>query len=258
MEFIDTHSHLFVEEFAEDLPAVIERAKQAGVSRVYMPNIDLESIQPMLDIVARYPGYCYPMMGLHPTSVDAEYKRVLVAMKTMLDENPIYVGIGEVGLDFYWDTTWRKEQEAVFDTQMQWALERNLPLIIHCREAFDAMYQLMRPYQSESSLRGIFHSFTGTKEEAEKMLEFSGFYLGINGVVTFKKSTLPDVLPIIPLERLVLETDSPYLAPVPYRGKRNESAYVKFVLEKVADILSVPVSVVAETTTRNAQMLFRA
>lgn len=258
MNMIDTHSHLFTDEFSEDLPQVIERAKETGVSFVYMPNIDLDSIEPMLEVASRYKNYCFPMMGLHPTSVDSEYQEVLRQMKVMLKNNPIYVGIGEVGLDFYWDTTWRKEQEAALDVQIQWALEYELPLVIHCREAFDSLYDLMLPYKSESKLRGVFHSFTGDETQAERMLEFPGFYLGINGVVTFKKSSLPDVLPLIPLDRLVLETDSPYLAPVPYRGKRNESAYVKLVLERVAAILSLPVSSVAETTTKNAQLLFQA
>lgn len=255
MNLIDTHSHLFVEEFADDLPAVIERAKTAGVVKVLMPNIDASTVEPLLAACAAYPDYCYPMMGLHPTSVDADCMRVLSELKPLFSQHP-FIAVGEVGLDFYWDTTYRLEQERVFDCQVQWALDYNLPLVIHCREAYESMYRILLPYITEPQLRGVFHSFTGSADEAGRLMEFPGFRFGVNGVVTFKKSHLPEVLPLITVNRLLLETDSPYLSPVPKRGRRNESAYVVHVLQKVSEVLALPLAVVAETTTRNAVELF--
>ncbi|WP_321520079.1 TatD family hydrolase [uncultured Bacteroides sp.] len=255
MNFIDTHSHLFVEEFAEDLPLVIQRAKAVGVSRIYMPNIDCSTIQPLLDTVARYPDYCFPMIGLHPTSVNIGFREELSVMKKMLEQPHSFVAIGEVGMDLYWDRTYLCEQFEAFETQLQWSAEYKLPLIIHSRDSFDEVYQVMKRNE-DKELKGIFHSFTGTKEEAELLLQFDGFYLGINGVVTFKKSALPEVLRSVPLERIVLETDSPYLTPAPNRGKRNESANVKDTLLKLAAIYQCPAEEVAEITTRNALKIF--
>jgi len=255
MNFIDTHSHLFLEEFAEDLPLVIQRAKAAGVSRIYMPNIDCSTIKPLLETVARFPDYCFPMIGLHPTSVNADFRGELSTMRKMLEQPNSFVAIGEVGMDLYWDQTFLQEQMDAFDTQVQWAAEYNLPLVIHSRDSFDEVYQVIKRNE-EKELRGIFHSFTGTKEEADQLLQFEGFYLGINGVVTFKKSTLPEVLKSVPLDRIVLETDSPYLTPVPNRGKRNESANVKDTLLKLAAIYQCPAEEVAEITTRNASKVF--
>ena len=257
MEFIDTHSHLFLEEFKEDLPEVIERAKSIGVSKVFMPNIDNSTISDMLRVASQYAGYCYPMIGLHPTSVDENYEIELKQMKEMLDLSNNFVGIGEVGLDLYWDKTYRMQQESAFVTQLQWAIEYKLPLIIHCREAFDELYALMFPYIEDTNLRGIFHSFTGTKAEADKLLSFKNFKLGINGVVTFKKTILPDVLKDVPINRIVLETDSPYLTPVPNRGKRNESANVKDVLNKLAEIYEISSEKMAELTNKNALEVFK-
>lgn len=251
MNLVDSHSHLFLDEFAEDLSQVIERAKQNGVTHVFMPNIDSSTIEPMRGVCAAYPGYCFPMIGLHPTSVDGSYERELEIVRRELDAHKDYVAIGEIGMDLYWDQTFLKEQLIVLDRQLAWALETNLPVVIHCREAFDYIYKVLEPYR-ETSLRGIFHSFTGTLEEARQMMTFSNFLLGINGVVTFKKSSLPDVLSEIPLERIVLETDSPYLAPVPHRGKRNESAYLRDTLMKVSDIYGVSADKVAEVTSGNA------
>lgn len=253
---IDTHSHLFVEEFADDLPQVIERARAAGVERIYMPNIDDTTVDDLLSVCARYPGYCFPMLGFHPTSVDAEAMQKVTRLKTRLVEGHPYVGIGEVGMDLYWDKTYLKEQQAVLDEQIQWALEWDLPLIIHCREAFPQLFEVMRPYKN-TPLSGIFHSFTGNREEAEEVLSYSRFMLGMNGVVTFKKSTLPEVLQEIPMNRLVLETDSPYLAPVPHRGKRNESSFVRNVAMKLADLYEVSVSEVERQTTLNALKVFK-
>lgn len=256
-KIIDTHSHLFVEEFGKDRSEVMRRAREAGIVHILMPNIDLASVAPMLGVCAEYEGYCHPMIGLHPTEVNAGYRDVLAQMKAMLDSSPqTFVAVGEVGLDFYWDVTYKKEQLAVLDEQIAWALEYDLPVVIHSREAFPELYALFSHYK-DAPLRGVFHSFTGTADEAQALLEFSGFMLGINGVVTFKKSTLPEALREVPLSRLVVETDSPYLAPVPYRGKRNESAYVVRVVEKLAEIYGVRPEVVAEQTYANAVELFR-
>jgi TatD DNase family protein len=255
MNFIDTHSHLFLEEFAEDLPLVMQRAKAVGVSRIYMPNIDCSTIKPLLDTVARYPDYCFPMIGLHPTSVNSGFREELKVMKEMLEQSHPFVAIGEVGMDLYWDRTFINEQFEAFETQIQWSAEYQLPLVIHSRDSFEEVYQVIKRNE-DKKLKGIFHSFTGTKEEAERLLQFNGFYLGINGVVTFKKSTLPEVLKSIPLERIVLETDSPYLTPAPNRGKRNESANVKDTLLKLAAIYQCPAEEVAEITTRNALKIF--
>ncbi len=257
MEFIDTHSHLFAEEYSDDLKEVIDRAKEVGVSKICMPNIDCSSIEAMLKISGRYKGYCYSMIGLHPTSVEMNYREQLNEMRHLLHAPNEFVGIGEVGLDFYWDKTYLRQQLDAFHIQLQWALEYQLPLIIHCRDAFEEMVDLMQPYIKEASLRGIFHSFAGTEKEAEKLLQFSGFKLGINGIVTFKKSSLPLTLKMIPLARLVLETDSPYLAPAPNRGKRNESANVKEVGRKLSEIYGLTIQEVADITTRNALEVFR-
>ena len=256
MTFIDTHSHLFLEEFTDDLPEVIDRAKTAGVSKIFMPNIDCSTIEVMLKVTKQYEGYCYAMMGLHPTSVNENYREELAEMKRLLDLPNSYAAIGEIGMDLYWDKTFLKEQTEVFDTQIQWALEYGLPVVIHSRESFDEVYSVIKNY-SDTGLTGIFHSFTGTLDEALKLLEFGSFKLGINGVVTFKKSTLPEVLKHIPLERIVLETDSPYLTPVPNRGKRNESANVKDTLIKLAEIYQQDVEMVAKVTTESALRVFK-
>lgn len=255
MKLVDSHSHLFLEEFAEDLPQVIARAQAAGVTHIFMPNIDSTTIEPMLRVCAQYPGYCFPMMGLHPTSVDADYEKELEIVARQLTQPNEFVAIGEIGVDLYWDTTYVEEQLLVFRQQIEWALEYDLPIVIHCRDAFDYIYKVMEAYKS-APLRGIFHSFTGSAAEAARILEFPGFYIGINGVVTFKKSTLPRVLQEVPLERIVLETDSPYLTPVPNRGKRNESANVKDTLAKIAEIYCQPPGEVASVTTGNSLKVF--
>ena len=255
MRLIDSHSHLFLEEFAEDLPQVMARAREAGVTHIFMPNIDSTTIGPMLRVCREYKGYCYPMIGLHPTSVNETYEQELAIVRERLSAPNYFVAIGEIGLDLYWDRTFLKEQLLVFERQIEWALEYELPVVIHTREAFDYIYKVMEPYK-KTALRGIFHSFTGTPEEAARLLEFDGFMLGINGVVTFKKSTLPETLLTVPLERIVLETDSPYLTPVPNRGKRNESANVKDTLAKVAEIYQKSLEYVAQVTSENALKVF--
>lgn len=257
MEIIDTHSHLFTEEFSADLPEVIARAKEAGVTRVYMPNIDVSSVEDMLRVSRAYEGYCFPMIGLHPTSVSGGYRAELADLKRMLDtpEHP-FVAIGEVGIDLYWDTRFKEEQIDAFRQQVEWALAYDLPVIIHCRSAVDELVTVLEDYR-DSSLTGIFHSFGGTVKEAKRLLSFKGFMLGINGVLTFKKSLLPEVLATcVPMNRLVLETDAPYLAPVPYRGKRNESSYIKQTLKSLASVYGKEISYMARITSNNAKKVF--
>ena len=253
---IDTHSHIFEPDFADDLPEVIARAKEIGVEKIFMPNIDDTSVDAMLGVCRQYPGYCFPMLGFHPTSVDAGAMPKVKEMKKRLTEGHPYIAIGEVGLDLYWDKTYVKEQQMVLEEQIQWALEWELPLVIHCREAFPELFDVLKPYK-ETKLTGVFHSFTGTVNEAMELLDYSRFMVGINGVVTFKKSTLPEALKVLPLERLVLETDSPYLAPVPFRGKRNESSYVKRVAVKLAELYGVEIGEVERQTTANALKVFK-
>jgi TatD DNase family protein len=254
---IDTHSHIFSEEFNEDLSEVIARAKEIGVEKIFMPNIDDTSVEDMLNVCQAYPDYCFPMIGFHPTSVegpDAIYK--VREMKKRLVEGHPYIAVGEVGLDLYWNKTWLKEQQLILDEQIQWALEWNLPLVIHCREAFPELFQVLEPYK-HTELTGVFHSFTGTVDEARELMDYSRFMIGINGVVTFKKSILPEVLQEVPLTKLVLETDSPYLAPVPFRGKRNETSYVKRVAVKLAELYGREIGEVERQTTENALKVFK-
>lgn len=252
---IDTHTHLFCEEFDDDRELALIRAKQAGVSRLFMPNIDDTSTEALLDMCEKHKE-CYPLMGLHPTSVDSSWEERLSKVEKVLRSGRKFYGIGEVGLDLYWDKTYVNEQKRAFNTQIEWALEFDLPLIIHCRNAHNELMECMSPYK-ESQLRGIFHSFGGDTAEAASLLEFKNFMLGINGIVTFKKSSLPETLSQIPLERIVLETDSPYLAPVPHRGQRNESAFIVSTAEKLAAIYEVPIEKIAQQTTTNALKVFQ-
>ena len=253
---IDTHTHLFVEEFDGDRELALIRAREAGVTRLFMPNIDDASVEQMLALCDEHEG-CYPMIGLHPTSVDADWKIRLERVERWLHSDRRFYGIGEVGLDLYWDKTYLKEQVEVLHRQIEWALTYGLPLVIHCRAACSELLEVLSRYDKKS-LTGIFHSFTGTEEEALRLLDYPGFMLGINGVVTFKKSTLPAVLASsVPLERLVLETDSPYLAPVPYRGKRNESAFIVKVAERLSEVYGVPMAGIASVTSANALKVFK-
>ncbi len=255
MNLVDTHSHIYLEEFSDDLSSVITRAREAGLTHIFLPNIDKESIEPMLQVCRKYPALCYPMMGLHPTSVDLSYQEQLAVVEEQLKSNPEFVAVGEIGLDLYWDKTWLPQQLDAFDRQIRWALEYQLPIVVHCRDAFDELHQSLLPYRY-SGLTGVFHSFTGTPEDARKLMQFSGFLFGINGVVTFRNSSLPATLKEIPLEKIVLETDAPYLTPVPFRGKRNESAYVRYTLSKVAEIYHKTEADVAKITSDNALRLF--
>lgn len=258
MNFIDTHTHLDGEEFREDLPEVVKRAQEAGVSKVFVPAIDLPSVQTVMEVCRQYPGYAYPMIGLHPEEVKSDWQQVLSEMKPLLESSDgEVIAIGEVGLDYYWSREFEQEQLAAFEEQVRWSVETRLPLMIHCRKAQNEMVTLLKRYKADLP-GGVFHCFTGNAREAEELLQFDRFVLGIGGVLTFKKSHLPEVLPaVVPLDRVVLETDSPYMAPVPMRGKRNESAYVKYVLEKLAESYGVAPEVIAEATNANVERVFK-
>ena len=255
MTFTDTHTHLDGEEFKADLPDVISRAKEQGVGRVFIPAIDLKSVDTVLDVCRQFPGYAFPMIGLHPEEVKADWEMQLDAMKSRFNEAP-FIAIGEVGLDFYWDRTFEREQLLAFEAQVEWAVEVQLPLMIHCRKAQNELVHILKKYESRLS-GGVFHCFTGNQKEAEQLLQFKRFALGIGGVLTFKSSHLREDLPAsVPLERIVLETDSPYMAPVPHRGERNESAFVHFVLEKLAEVYGVSADKVAQVTEENVRRIF--
>lgn len=257
MYFIDTHTHLDGHEFDDDRDEVIARAKAAGVGKVFIPAIDLPSVDTVLAVCASHPDYAYPMIGLHPEEVKADWRDVLARMKTRLDiTGHPFIAIGEVGLDFYWSREFEKEQLEAFEEQVQWSVEYRLPLMIHCRKGQNEMVRILRRYERELP-GGVFHCFTGNEKEAAELLNFSNFALGIGGVLTFKKSHLPEVLPAaVPLSRIVLETDSPYMAPVPMRGKRNESAFTLYVLKRLAECYGVSEDEVADVTTANANHLF--
>lgn len=249
---IDTHSHIYGPEFDDDRAEVLQRARLAGVDKVLLPNINEESIARMLQVAKEYPDMCYPMMGLHPEDVKEDWAQVLERMEMQLDD---MIAVGEVGLDFYWDTTFRKEQIEAFERQICWAVERNLPLVIHMRKAEQELLEVMERHKSDG-LRGVFHCFGGSKETASRMLKHEGFVLGIGGVVTFKNSRLAETLRHVPLDRIVLETDAPYLAPVPYRGKRNEPSYVAHVARFLSDIYNVSEEEVNDVTNLAVKRVF--
>ncbi len=257
---IDTHTHLDGEEFASDRAEVISRAKAASVERVFIPAIDYKSCHSVVDFCREYEGYAYPMLGLHPEEVKADYREQLDLIHQYITDQraqgtPV-LAIGEIGLDYYWSREFEKEQLDAFRTQVEWAVEMQLPLMIHCRKGQNEMVRLLDEYRGKLS-GGVFHCFTGNEKEARQLLQFDNFVLGIGGVLSFKKSHLPEVLAAtVPLERIVLETDSPYMAPVPMRGNRNESAYVKHVLEKLADTYGLPVEKVDRITTATASRVF--
>lgn len=255
---IDTHTHIDGEEFAEDRALAVQRAKEAGVEKVFVPAIDLKSVSSVLQTCRQFPGYAYPMIGLHPEEVKADWRNQLAQMKPMLDDpNHPFIAIGEVGLDYYWSREFEAEQLQAFEEQVEWAAEYDLPLMIHCRKAQNEMVHILKRHENELVRGGVFHCFTGNEKEAEQLLQFDNFVLGIGGVLTFKKSHLPEVLAGIPIDRIVIETDSPYMAPVPMRGKRNESAYVAFVLNRIAEIYGISEDEADRRTTTNALRIFR-
>lgn len=254
MSLIDTHAHLFAEEFQEDLHEVVARAREAGVEKVFLPNIDATSVPALKRCVVDYPGFFYPMMGLHPTSVERDWEKQLTSIYPELNAGD-YIAVGEIGIDLYWDTSLREEQVKVFEEQLKWSIEKDLPVSIHFRNATEEVIKSIRRVGAQS-LRGVFHSFGGAKAELEAILELNNFLVGINGVVTFKNSGLSETLKHCPADRLVLETDSPYLAPVPYRGKRNESAYLSYVVTQLAGIWNKSEEDITLITSRNALRLF--
>ncbi len=253
--FIDTHTHLYSEEFNDDRTYLIDAAIAKGVTKFYLPNVDSESITGMLKLEQHYPENCFPMMGLHPCSVKENYMQELATVKKWLDKRP-FSAIGEIGIDLYWDKTFIKEQELVFKQQIDWALEFNYTIVIHCRNAFDEIYAILKSYLKLP--KGIFHCFSGNIEQARQVLALHNFKLGIGGVVTFKNSGLDKVVEQIELHHLVLETDAPYLAPVPFRGKRNESGYIPLIAEKIATLKGITIEEVALATTKNALEIFES
>lgn len=256
MGYIDTHAHLNDEAFSEDLETVIANAKTAGAERLLLPATDLASTQQVAAIAEKYPQLCFPMIGLHPEDVTPDKMKELPEMEKLLSATHPYVAIGEVGLDFYWDSTYAKEQCEALRIQIEWALTYHLPLMIHCRKAQDELLSILSEFPKEQ-LTGVFHCFSGTVEEAEAFLEYTHFCLGIGGIVTFKKSTLPEVLSeVVPLSRIVLETDCPYMAPTPNRGKRNEPAFIPLIVEKLAQIYQTTPQQIISVTTQNAMNMF--
>lgn len=269
MKIVDTHTHLDGEEFDEDRSEVILRAKEAGVGMVFLPAIDVKTSEAVLKLSHEYPGYAYPMIGLHPEEVKADWKEQLKKIEAILDAhltavdglNGIkyksdYIAIGEIGLDFYWSREFEKEQLEAFEKQVEWSCETGLPLMIHCRKAQNEMLHILRKWKDKLP-GGVFHCFTGNQQEAKELLEYDNFVLGIGGVSTFKSSHLREDLPAaVPLERIVLETDSPYMAPVPYRGKRNESAFVVQVMKTLAAAYGVSEEEVAKVTNQNVERVF--
>ena len=253
MYLIDTHTHVYDHQFSLDRNEAMQRALDAGVKMMLLPNVDASTIAPMLELYEQFPDCTRVMMGLQPEEVKEDYKEVLSLMEKEL-ERGIYVGVGEIGLDFYWDATYEKQQLDAFETQLDWAKQLGLPLSIHCRNAFDKMVRILE-HKQDGGLRGIMHCFTGTEEEAKAYLEL-GFHLGLGGVTTYKNCGVKDYLPSLPINRIVLETDAPYLAPVPCRGKRNEPAFLVHTAQKIADVLQIPVEELAEVTTKNVQSLF--
>jgi TatD DNase family protein len=253
MKLIDTHAHLYLHHFKDDIEFVIERAKNNAVYKVVLPNIDSESINSMLLLAGKFPEFFYPAMGVHPGSVKENYLDELEIVKSKLSEHS-FVAVGEIGIDCYWDTTFLKEQIYSFEYQLELANQHHLPVIIHCRDSFDLIIESLEKFRGK--VKGVFHAFTGNLTQAEQIIGF-GFNIGIGGVVTFKNSGLPDVVSKIPMEVIMLETDSPYLTPTPHRGKRNESAYILNIAERIAEIKNISLEEVSNITTGNALTLFK-
>ena len=273
MKFIDTHIHLDGEEFAPDIDQVVERAREAGVQRMFLPAIDVKSCHSVLATCQRFPDLCFPMLGLHPEEVRSDWRSSLEQIKEIIHSSllsfpssarlPVAfplsskaIAIGEVGLDYYWSREFEQEQLEAFEEQVRWSVETRLPLMIHCRKAQNELVAILRRYKDDLP-GGVFHCFTGNDVEARQLLEFPNFVLGIGGVLTFKKSHLPEVLPAnVPLNRIVLETDAPYMAPVPMRGQRNESAFITYIIEKLAESYGVSTEVICEQTNENVSRIF--
>ncbi len=252
MKLIDTHCHLYSEEFKDDIDAVIRRAREEGVAKFYLPAIDSSCLDAMLQLETDYPNECIAMMGLHPCYVKENYKDELKLVEEQLAKRS-FAAVGEIGLDFYWDKTFTEQQYEAFELQMLWALDKELPIVIHTRNAMQETINRVKPFAAKG-LKGIFHCFSGSYESAKQIIDLD-FMLGIGGVITYKNAGLPEALANIPVEYLVLETDAPYLTPVPFRGKRNESSYLKYVVDKLAEVKNITTEVLAEITSNNAERL---
>ena len=251
--YIDTHSHIYDEAFDTDRESVFQRALEVGVEMVLLPNTDESSIKPMMDFYESHPDNCRMMMGLHPEGVREDYKRHLSVIEKEM-ERQCWVGVGEIGLDLYWDKTFEKQQVEVLREQLSWAKHLHLPVSLHTREAFDLMFKVLE-HEQDGSIKGVFHCFNGTKEQADIAMSL-GFHLGLGGVITYKNCDVKNYLANIPLDKIILETDDPYLPPVPYRGKRNEPSYMVEVAKKIAEVKGIDIKEVAEATTNNARKLF--
>ena len=253
MKIIDTHTHLYLKQFKDDIDKVIQRSIDKGINKFIFPAIDSTHFDDMHDLKNKYPGSIYLMSGLHPTNVNENYKEELEFVVNSLKSHS-YVAIGEIGIDLYWDKTYLKQQQDAFEFQIRLAIKYDLPIVIHCREAFDEIFETLDK-ENCTKLRGVFHCFTGTLEQANRAIRL-GFKLGIGGVVTFKNGGIDKFLSQIDLKHIVLETDSPYLAPVPFRGKRNESSYITYVIDKLSEIYGLPIKKIASETTKNAEKVF--
>ncbi len=253
MKFIDTHAHIYDSQFKDDIAEVLEKSQQEGVAHIYMPNIDHTSIDGMLELEYQYPGQCIAMMGLHPSSVKKNFEKELYIAEEWLNGRR-FAAVGEIGLDYYWDTSFAEQQQEAFRIQVGWAKKHDLPIVIHTRDSFDDSIQIVEELHDER-LRGVFHCFTGNAEEAERIKNV-GFYVGLGGVSTFKNGGMDKVIPQLPFDQIVLETDSPYLAPVPNRGKRNEPTYIPLIAQKIAEYYKIDVEEIAGITTKNASTLF--
>jgi len=252
--FVDTHAHVYLPEFDDDREAIINNALRARVERILLPNIDLETITQLRKCTTSHPSIFKGMMGLHPGSVKGDFRAQLDLIKKELFANS-YIAVGEIGIDLYWDKTYFKEQVIAFREQIEWAIDLQLPIVIHARDSFEEIAQVLAEYRN-TALKGVFHCFSGSSDQMKKALSFDNFLLGIGGVLTFKNGGLDKIIHEAPLNRLVLETDSPYLAPAPNRGKRNEPAYIRLVAEKLATVLNLPIETIEETTSQNALQLF--
>jgi TatD DNase family protein len=253
MEFIDTHAHIYAEEFKDDIATAMQAAVQQGIAKIVMPGIDSSAIDAMFAMEKAYPEICIPTMGLHPCYVKENYEAELAIVADWLTKRS-FVAIGEIGLDYYWDTSFKEQQKIAFETQMQWALNYKIPIIIHTRNAMGETIEAVKPFAAKG-LRGVFHCFSGSKESAEQIIKM-GFHLGLGGVLTYKNAGVAEAVAAIPMEWLLLETDAPYLSPVPYRGKRNEPAFTVEVAKKLATIKQLPLHEIAATTSLNAKKLF--
>ena len=253
--FIDTHAHLYDEQFIEDIDSVLLKSLEQGVNKIFMPNCDLSTLQPMLDLASAHPNSCFPMLGLHPCYVKEDVQQVLENMQTYLTNVNRFSAIGEIGLDYYWDKTFVANQKMAFELQIDWALQYALPIVVHSRESTQDCIQIIAKKQ-QGNLMGIFHCFSGTLEEAKQLIDL-GFHLGIGGVLTFKNAELKNIIKEIDLKYLVLETDAPYLAPVPHRGKRNEPAYIPLIASVMAEIKQVSISEIATQTSYTANQIFK-